>query len=617
MGRVEIKNLILDPTKDLDELLIFLEHDFEEVIAGIFEALFLLEKLYEQNQGRVDYLIDLLVQLIDIKGIDELKLMNYFFIDYDNKIRELEIRERLKVNKPYQRMKVLMEKIEKNTYKESYDGKFKYLEYLIFQNRDKELIDNYVNQTSGVLDKRNEDNEDVFEVLIQYYLKLDEKNDKDINYYYEVVLIFLASKYGNAILKNKDYYFGVIRKSKLSYKNHVIQLIRLFHPDYQVSLDELEEQYGIKVEIPMPILLESYQYQMDNYDRKNFLYQDCLTIDGSGSKCLDDACYIEKNVDGTYTLYVHIIDVAAFIPYHSLLNEEARNRVKTLYLKDISLSLYPEYISNQLCSILPNNYRNVISYIVKLDSNFHVLENTFEIVLGKIQSKYRLTYEEADRLIKEDVNDRVHLQLKWLSSFADVRRKMNSKKEEYRQFENLMYLEKNHESLKIDYSNSANIIHESMVFVNYMIAKYFKDLSLPYIYRKLELPSNDYIEKQIYYIKQLDSKMLEDKEFMRRLRDGRIEALYSSSPIYHKGLRLECYSHSSSPARRYPDTYGQYLIHDFLVKNRLDDQNIYTWEYRTNELVRYINKREKELESFSGQYNYLAYRDYIKKARKK
>ena len=617
LGRQGISRFILDSTNDLDRVLEYLECNFEETIEGICEALFELLKLYHQNQGRVDYLFQLLEQIIDMKDVASLKILNAPLVELDNRLKLLELKQQVKIYDGYRQLKELIALLEKKTLEESYDEKVKYLEYLIFQNRDREVVEKFLNSCSNILEVKNKDGDDVFTVVLKYYFTLDETKEAEIEYYYHIILVFLSSKYGDVLMQDKQHYLDVIRCSKMGYKKHVINVIRLFHPDYQITDGEIEEQYGVNFLFPNVWLKEMSGLKMDNRERKNFLYQDCITIDGVDAKCLDDACYIERNVDGTYSLYIHIIDVPAFVPYSSLLNEEARKRIKTLYLKDNHISLYPEYISNQLCSILPFNHRNVISYIFKLDSHFQVLEDEFEVVLGKIQSRYRLTYEEVDQTIQGGSDSRLHQQLILLAFFAEERRKATSKKEEYRQYENFLNFESYHESLKIDNSVGANIVHESMVLVNYMIAKYFKELSLPYIYRKLVLPSNDYIELQLEKIKQLDAKFLEDKDFVNKLRDSNIEALYCASPTYHRGLKLDCYSHSSSPARRYPDAFGQYLIHDFLIYNRLENQNIDNWEYRTKELVKYLNKRERELEVFSSQYNYLAYRNLIKKKVKK
>jgi len=150
-----------------------------------------------------------------------------------------------------------------------------------------------------------------------------------------------------------------------------------------------------------------------------------------------------------------------------------------------------------------------------------------------------------------------------------------------------------------------------MILVNYMVAKYFKDNGYPYIYRKVVIPSSDYIEKQIEMIKQMDASIMEDKVFLNKLKESAMESIYWDVPVRHNGLKLECYSHSTSPARRYPDAFCQYLIHDLLIDKNLD--NIPLWDYRVKELVNYLNNREKEIERFASEYNYLSYRKLIKK----
>ena len=126
------------------------------------------------------------------------------------------------------------------------------------------------------------------------------------------------------------------------------------------------------------------------------------------------------------------------------------------------------------------------------------------------------------------------------------------------------------------------------------------------------VPSDDFIEKQLLKIQKLDSSLKEDEKFLRNLRKSYIEALYSEEAVYHQGLDLECYSHSTSPARRYADAFGQYLIYEFLFQKNLSDFNVQCWEYRVHHMIQYLNKKKKENEVFSSQYNYLSYKRKIK-----
>ena len=119
--------------------------------------------------------------------------------------------------------------------------------------------------------------------------------------------------------------------------------------------------------------------------------------------------------------------------------------------------------------------------------------------------------------------------------------------------------------------------------------------------------------KQIRKIKNLDAKIGNTEAFRNNLKSSYSKATYTSKPVYHKGQNLSSYSHSSSPLRRYPDSYGQYLIYKFLFSENFTTMDIDKWAYRTEELVKYINNRNEEMENFSRHYNYLSYKKLIKK----
>ena len=428
-----------------------------------------------------------------------------------------------------------------------------------------------------------------------------------------MILIFLASSYRKEIMNNRNSYLDFIKKSKLEYKEHIIRLIELFDPNYGITLDKIEERYNINFDFFKSTYDEINTFKMDNTNRINFLNQECITIDGESSTCLDDALYLEKNLDGTYTLYVHITDIPSFVPYQSIVDMEARKRAETIYLRDRKISLYPEIISDGICSLIPNNHRNVISYIFHLDSNFSLIEEDFSFVKGKIQVKHRLNYQTADQIILGEENTSLAVMLKRLTLFAEVRKKGNIVRDYYREYQNALNFDPNHESLKTNISPSANIVHETMVLTNYQIGKYFKDSSLPYLYRKIDLPSESFIQEQLLKLKNLDPIFLQSKEYYQKIKDSYTKAQYTDKPVYHKGQNLECYSHSSSPARRYADAFNQYLLYDLIFNHLNNNQNIYKWEYQLRDLAYYLNQKKKENEVFSSHYNYLSSKNLIKK----
>lgn len=606
-----IKKFILNSTNDLDELIYYLDKDYKPTIEGIFNALFPLLKLYPQNQGRVDYLLGILEQIIELKPSNELTLMLGPITDLDNKINSLPLKTRMQLNYPYQRIKKIVDEIDKKSLTELESGKLKYLEYLIFQNQDLFLIDNFIERNQSLLTKKNKDGNDIVEEILKIYLYLNDKEIDKINYYYHVLLIILTNNNHHNFQKNKKKYYRLIKESKVAYKEHIIKIIELLVSNFQVDLSEIEEKYNINFNFHKAILKETENIQTDSNPRENYLYQNCLTIDGEDTNCLDDALYIEKNTNNTYTLYIHIIDIPSIIPYNSLINEEARKRIKTCYLRQNQILLYPEIISYNKASILEDQPRNVITYIFTLDENFNLISEKPTIKLGQINNRHRLTYGEVDNMYNSFSNDELTTQINWLAKFSEERRKTNPQKEKYRLYENIINRQINHESLKLDYSVSANIVHETMILVNYAAAKTFKELNYPYIYRKVIIPSSDYIERQIQTIKQLDSTIIEDKTFINKIKESAMESIYSDKPVQHTGLKLPCYSHSTSPARRYPDAFCQYITHDLIINQ--NTKNIHLWDYRTKELVKYLNTKEIEIERFTSEYNYLSYRKLIKK----
>lgn len=617
MNNKEVTEFILNSTNNLEELIHFLEINHTSTIEGIINALYPLLKNYDQNKSRVQYLLHLLEQLVEIEHTSELKSMTKPIENLNDLISNWGLKQRISISKPYQQIQEIQNRIYEKEMAANYNDKLKYLSFLIFQDRDSnknlKMIQKIIDSIDDLLNIRDENGENIFEIVLNKYLLLDEKNREEIAYFYEIILLFMNSRHEKAITADSKQYFRMIKRTKLEYKDHIIKIMTLLDPEFTITLNDLEERYKVKFAFPNVILREVEQLKLDTKNRYNFTSQAAITIDGRGSTCLDDALYIEKNKDGTYTLYIHIVDVPALIPYNSLTRYEASRRGETLYLNDGKISLYPNPVSDFYCSLLQNQSRCTQTSIYQLDPNFVVLEDQYQLVKGLISVKHQMTYDEADQIINNLGNKHLDRTLEWLSLFASVRRKGNKKKEEYRQLQNAVEFDPNRESLKIDYSPSSNIVHEAMVLENYSKAKYMQELDLPYIYRKLELPSKDFIEQQLKNLRKLDSKFVGSNEFLYKLKQTYAKSQYSTIPSYHMGINLPVYSHSSAPARRYVDCEGQYMVHDMIFNNNRSEFDIQAWEYMVDATVKYLNEVKRSNEVFSGHYNYLTYKRLIKK----
>lgn len=605
-----IKNFIIKGTNDLEELLNYLDKDFKETIDGIFRALFSLMKNYNQNKDRVEYLINILEEVVEFKKSSDLNCFIPLITNLENKVDKLSMKDKVKLIKPYNKIKQLLVKIESKSKKELDNNKLKYLEYLIFYEQDLNLIESFIEIHPELLGDKNESGNDIFEEVINRYLRIDEKDINKINYFYQVLFILLNSEQSKEItLRVKKKYIKYIKESKIGYKEHIIKIIELLNPNFKIEIRELEDKYNINFSFPINVLEEASKIKINHKGRIDYTYQNSITIDGANADCLDDALYIEENNDGTYSYYVHITDMASLIPYESIVNEEARKRTKTWYYRQGQLVLYPDNISYNLGSLVQDEIRNVITYKYILDDKFRVISKVPEVTLGVIKVRHRLSFSEVDNMYDNQTNDELTNIINKLAGFALERRKSTSKKENYRFYENWINTQSNHESLVVDTSISANIVHESMFLVNYTVAMLFKELNLPYGYRKIVIPSADYIDKQIEIIRKLDESIITDKTFINKLKESAMRSVYSDVPVYHNGLKVECCSHSSCPARRYMDAFCQYIIHDLLINKNLE--NISIWQYRLTELVKYLNIRERELANMFMDYNYLSYKKVL------
>ena len=613
-----IKEFILDPGNRIEEIIDYLsyclDYNNEEVIKAIFKALFILLRHYENDSRvRADCLINFLDENIMDNIFREVEMIMNNIDELKRKVKNLKKKQQRAIEAPLDKLNKIYNNINDNLINNFDNKKLKCLEFLIFVEKNVDLVERYLKECKKLFYSDDSNKDDIFSLLIKKYIFLEQSDQREINYYFHIILLFFKSIHSSYILTNKDKYLDIIYKSGKIYKSHVSDLINLFNPKFKISLDEFGKYHNINFEFPNGILSEMYTFKSLNNERNNFTYQECITIDDKNALCLDDALYIEKNKDGTYNLYIHITDIPSFVPYDSLTNEEAEKRGESLYLSDMVIQMYPEFISNTACSLLPNNNRNVISYIFKLDPDFNLIEDEFDIVKAKIRVAHKMSYDEVDAILSNPSYSNLDQMLMNLCLFAIKRRNSNKFKELYRNYENFFRLRNHHESLQIDVSNAANIVHETMILTNYSIAKYFKELSLPYLFRMLSLPSENFIEDISNRIKDEEQGELLTNHFWENLKESYIKATYTSVPKFHCGLDLECYSHSTSPARRYADAIGQYIIHDLIFGGNLLDSNIYKWDYRVNKIVNYLNKRKHELEIFQEQYNYLCRKRRIRR----
>ena len=238
---------------------------------------------------------------------------------------------------------------------------------------------------------------------------------------------------------------------------------------------------------------------------------------------------------------------------------------------------------NSSLSLDKGKHRNVLSMYVVFSESGEIED--YIIKKDVIKVNENLSYDSSDTLLNEYKNE-LSNKLSQLFTVACVLEQRYPKKKEYWDKKDASSIDK-----EVIPHRSDKIVNELMVLYNHLIARFMCEHNYPYIYR---VQSNSYLEDMI---KKMDIKLDENSE--RIVKSIYLKSYYSTYPMYHDGLKLDMYSQSSSPLRRYPDMYNQFLVHYFHFN---DNQMIFDYDEYQN-LVKYFNQRNVEVGLMRSEYS--------------
>ncbi len=486
----------------------------------------------------------------------------------------------------------LKRKIKLKEKEEKENDLYSFFSNLIFETKNISLVKRLLKE-HNVLDIKDKNNTSLFVNLLNYYISLSD--EKEINYFYEIIDLALMIKKNNLSF---DIYKEILENHKD--KEHVKRVIDLLENDL---IDfNLEKRYGIINNTTNSL---SYLKTVNNH-RLSYLNQEIITIDGKDSICLDDALYLRKNKNGTFTLFNYIADIPCLLDFNSLIVRRAFSQSETIYLPDKVIGMYPDNIANNLASLLACQKRNAIAYIVDFDDNYNIIPSSFKIQRGRIMSKRSLNYEEADAILNEDKDSNLKWMLNDLANIAMKLRKNNPYKETYRYIENSFEESVENASYFTEKYKTANIIQETAVLTNHLVAEYFKKLSLPYLYRNhlVDLESAK-IANDLMKIKKFDINDPKYRKYYELIKNSYLTAYYSNENLGHNGLGFTSgYSHSTSPLRRAADSLNQFITYDVYFNGHIDDKNLYYWEDIIAKYAKHFNSQSKINELYISKYCY-------------
>lgn len=327
------------------------------------------------------------------------------------------------------------------------------------------------------------------------------------------------------------------------------------------------------------------------------------TIDGEDAKDLDDAIEVKKNEDGTYTLGVHIADVSYYVKEGNPIDKEAFNRGTSVYMVDYVIPMLPHALCNGLCSLNPNVDRLSMSCIMKINAEGEVVDYT--ITPSIINSKKRFTYTEVNKFLKgkTSFNKELDSMLKDAIELSHILRKVREERGalDLDVDEAKIIVDSKGKPIDVvlrDRDDAEKLIEDFMVCANECVATHVYWQNLPFVYRIHDKPKTEKIMnfsrliRPLGYLIKGENNGVHPKELqslLNRIKDESVKdvisslllrslakAKYDIKNVGHFGLASDCYTHFTSPIRRYPDLMVHRLLKLYSnYENKYDLDELY------------------------------------------
>ncbi|MDF2437887.1 MAG: ribonuclease [Bacteroidota bacterium] len=348
--------------------------------------------------------------------------------------------------------------------------------------------------------------------------------------------------------------------------------------------------------IPIEITKEEIAKRRDFRDITTF------TIDPHDAKDFDDALSIQKLKNGNWEIGVHIADVSHYVKPGSMIDKEAISRATSVYLVDRVVPMLPEILSNNVCSLRPNEEKLCFSAVFEITDEAEVVQEWFGRTV--INSDKRFTYEEAQQVI-ETKEGELKDEILTLDRLAKILRANRFKKGSiaFEKMEVKFHLDEagNPTGVYFKIAKDANqLIEDFMLLANRKVAEFIGNQNSKkettqalrergqrsFVYRVHDKPNPDklqsfaeFVGKFGYKLNIKTEKAVADsmnnllKEVNEKKEAGVIEllairtmakAIYTTKNIGHYGLGFEYYTHFTSPIRRYPDVMVHRLLQHYL-----------------------------------------------------
>ncbi len=368
--------------------------------------------------------------------------------------------------------------------------------------------------------------------------------------------------------------------------------------------------------------------------RRDFRTTTTFTIDPADAKDFDDALSIRDLGDGTYEVGIHIADVSFFVKEGGVIDSEAYDRATSVYLVDRTIPMLPEILSNNLCSLVPNQDRLTMSAVFTLDTDGNVLTEWYGETI--IHSQQRFTYEEAQQGIVKKTGP-LAKELEILNGIAK-----NLRRERVRA--GALMIDAPEVKFTLDatghptgvtikhHYDSNHLIEEFMLLANRKVSEWvekkFKKNERVFVYRIHDKPDSDKMANLAFFLTSVGHTVKKSGGIIASQTLNAIlqktagtplsdtldnmitrtmaKAIYTTKNIGHYGLAFRAYTHFTSPIRRYPDLMVHRLIKRYASGKRPEVDSLESLERRCTHASR-REREAQEAERNSIKYKQVEY----------